>query len=119
MTKKLHLHARLSVVVALLVALVSSAWAHRVSDVPYDAELGAYLAAGGLLEDICADGQGSHQEGQTCDACRLVDTVAVPDEMRSCRTLYRSQFVFAHAVTVAPRKFFSDPSRPVRAPPLA
>lgn len=67
---------RLTVVLALVVALVGTSWAHRGLSVEITEDVLAYVAAGGSLEDIC-DSEGSAEFAhQTCDACRLVDAVS-------------------------------------------
>ncbi len=111
---------RLSVVLALLVALTGSAWAHRAPAQPIDPGLRAYIAAGGLLSDICGPGGGAtHSAAAKCDACRLVDTLALPAVTGPCRAIADTpRPVHVSAETAAEMAALSDPSRLVRAPPL-
>ena len=120
MQLKKHPFARLLIVFALFVAMATSGLAHRFSSGEVDESLNAYLAAGGTYQDICADaGFGDHTVGQTCDACRLVDSVAVPPVAASCAPAH-AVILAAHnrSMALASRPFVADPSRPVRAPPV-
>jgi hypothetical protein len=112
--------ARLMIVLALFVAMASSGLAHRFTSGADTESLNAYLAAGGTYADICADdGMGGHSAGQTCDACRLVDSAALPFVAASCAATH-AVILAANAAFLAlpPSAFAPDPSRPVRAPPV-
>ena len=112
-----HIYLRLTLVAILLVALGTSGFAHRF--VPADDALTAYVAAGGSYADICADA-GIDGATQSCDACRLVDTAAVPIADRSCTAVVDrvQRLVFTASRALDPASGF-DPTRPVRAPPVA
>jgi hypothetical protein len=112
--------ARLMLALALFVALASSGFAHRFTSDAADESLMAYLAAGGTYQNICGEaGSGDHNASWTCDACRLVDSVALPPAAISCdatpAVILATNSAFA-AIPSLP--FVADPSRPVRAPPL-
>jgi hypothetical protein len=105
---------------ALFVALASSSFAHRMTSSSVDESLSAFLAAGGTYQDICYEtGFTDHNAGQTCDACRLVDSLVLPPVVASCdikpaiKQVARSVYM-----AIASHSFSPDPSRPVRAPPL-
>jgi len=117
--KKLLL-ARLMIVFALFVAMASSGLAHRFESRAATESLNAYLAAGGTYADICADdGFGGHGVGQTCNACRLVDSVALPPVGASCVAPHSVVLATHSALAALPQPWFvPDPSRPVRAPPM-
>lgn len=117
--KKLPL-ARLMIALALFVAMASSGLGHRFVSGADTANLNAYLAAGGTYADICADdGLGGHNAGQTCDACRLVDSAALPPVAASCAAAYGVILAATtRFVALPPLAFVPDPSRPVRAPPV-
>ena len=76
MVRSLAFLSRLTMICALVVALIGSAWAHRADTSAMTDDLLAYVASGGSLADICGDG-GPTNHTQTCDACRLVDTVSL------------------------------------------
>lgn len=113
--------ARLAVVFALAIAMASSGFAHRSASVPIDEGLLIYVEAGGSLTDLCGDlGSDGAAAGQTCDACRLVDAATVYAVIAGCHTILGAQL----AVVLTPPPLFvplkaDDPSRPVRAPPVA
>lgn len=119
--KKSPLIAALLVAV-LTVALTAVSFAHRDMTLP-DADYAAYLAAGGSVEDICADGHAPdrHDVGATaCEACRLVAAMTLPDAARApeirprpARSLARP----AEAQTRAARLAHALPQ--TRAPPRA
>jgi hypothetical protein len=113
--------SRFFIVFSLFVALASSGFAHSMTSGPVDEGLSAFLTAGGTYQDICDKTEFTdHSAGQTCDACRLVDSAALPPVVASCDVKPAVRQV-AHSVytAFAPLYFFADPSHPVRAPPLA
>lgn len=117
---RLFILSRLMVVAALLVALTGSAVAHRTQGPPATADLLAYVAAGGSLDDLCGGDDGSSGVGMAgCDACRLVDTAALPTATGtgvSVASFSATSAVPApHVVSPA---CAPDPSHPVRAPPV-
>lgn len=67
---------RLTVVLALLVALAGTSWAHRGPSVEITEDVLAYVAAGGSLDDLCGPEGDAAFGHQTCDACRLSDAVS-------------------------------------------
>lgn len=70
----------------LAVALAMAALAHRApasaDSMQQQASLAAFLAAGGTLDDLCADhGPGRHlpaHGADSCDACRLIGAALLP-----------------------------------------
>ena len=110
------LFARLTLVVALLIAMASSGLAHRFVPAQADEALTAYLAAGGSYADICGDVD--HGAMQSCDACRLVDTACLagvdPSNLSPSAHFGNAGFAQTHSEPNLPA---FDPVRPVRAPP--
>lgn len=76
MTNARNMASKLLITLTLVCGLVSSSFAHTGFRVIPSPEIAAYLAAGGVLADIC--GNASDQDGtapQKCEACRLIETV--------------------------------------------
>ena len=103
--------------VALGMAMLFSAFAHKPPAVT-DAAMASYVLAGGDLADLC-DADGSAKMKQSgCDACRQVGAAVLPDPLILIVALER---VVAAAVLIpaevrstrAPR----DPALGERAPP--
>lgn len=115
----LSLSARLMIVLALTMAMVSGAWAHRIAPVDYDESLSAYLLAGGTLDTLCTDADGTEHDGlRTCDACRLVDTAALSPAQVAC--LGALPVTDVPALPAAGRMLpvaLWNPQHPARAPP--
>jgi len=107
-----------SLVLALAIALTMIGFAHRAAPTAMTPELEAYVAAGGVLSDICGtfDGEGV-PVAFDCEACRITDNVIhsrmygiAPAELTETLAL---AFV---AKRIAERKEL-DPARLTRAPP--
>lgn len=112
--------AKCAVVFALLVAMAGTGFAHRVIGQDADESLLSYLAAGGTLAELCGQtDQGSHGGGQSCDACRLVDSLVVPSCVQGPASDWVPALVLfdpgAAPVLVADAQ---NPAHPVRAPPV-
>ena len=104
----------------LTVALVASAFAHRIPSVS-DTAVQAYVLAGGNLLDICgdlgSDGKATHRD---CPACHIIGAAMLPDAPQS---LIRVDYIYV-ATVIAPRESRAvrsvlDPAHGMRAPPLA
>lgn len=109
---------RLTVVLALVVALVGAAWAHRGPSLEMTEDVLVYVAAGGSLEDICASEGSAGFAHQTCDACRLVDAVSfagAADCPVALAVLARAGVGVPDAAQTYPS--IHDPVRQSRAPP--
>ncbi len=109
---------RLTVVLALVVALAGTAWAHRGPTIEITEDVLAYVAAGGSLDDLCGPEGNAAFAHQTCDACRLVDAVS----LAGASECILSRAVLAEAGVGLPagsQTFPSihDPVRQSRAPP--
>ncbi len=121
MMRRLHVpFAKLLVVVALFVAMAGTGFAHRFAAEDMTPQLRAYLEAGGSLSDLCIDhDMPSHEASTSCDACRLVHSVALP-----CAPLVAPDRVriVLEALVIPPGDLFVDarfvPYRAARAPPL-
>lgn len=81
---------RSPLIAALLVALLTVAlgavsFAHRGMSLP-DPGFSAYLVAGGSADDLCGD-HGAPDEhdsaAKTCEACRLIAAIALPEMARA------------------------------------
>lgn len=63
-----------------IVALTLVSLGHRPPDPTVQAQATAYLLTGGSFADLCADGGGlSDAHAQSCQACILSATCALPD----------------------------------------
>ncbi|MCK0097629.1 hypothetical protein MWU60_18795 [Yoonia sp. F2084L] len=113
------LFTRFFVVIALAFAMAGSSFAHRIAPSDIDESLLAYVAAGGVLDDLCgADGYGAGN-GETCDACRLVDSAVAPTAVATTPSdVDTSLLQTRKRVSVNPLIDVSNPSCPVRAPPF-
>lgn len=102
-------------VVAWLAALAAGAVAPATP--PADPGLAAFLAAGGSLDDICADTHGGHGAGERhCDACRLLGPVVLPEGPRAAARRVALVAPPPPAVTVAAVAALRPVGAP-RAPP--
>lgn len=118
MNRLTAIFARFAIVFALAFAMATSGFAHRIAAADVDESLQSYVAAGGSLADICGDIGASL--GETCDACRLVDTAFVPPLSSHCQSAIDAKIAAVIAVVHLPDVAnASDPSRLVRAPPIA
>ena len=109
-----------ALIALLTVALVATAFAHRLPS-PSDIAIEAYALAGGDISHICgdggADGKAMHPD---CPVCHIVGSVMLPDTSQS---VVRVNYVFV-ATVIVPRESRAirtvlDPARGMRAPPLA
>ncbi|MCR8726632.1 hypothetical protein [Frigidibacter sp. ROC022] len=119
MRRLLPLFPRLALVIVLSGALAGIGFAHRLGSQAFNPAVLAYVQAGGSLADICGGfGDSSVKSGRSCDACRLVHAVALPEIERVCLDFYRSPIgrISAPRVQAEP-SVWRDLSHPVRAPP--
>ncbi|WP_417249478.1 hypothetical protein [Celeribacter sp.] len=111
---------RVAVVALLTVALVATAFAHRLSN-PSDPVFEAYVIAGGDISDLCGgSGSGGQTTHSDCQACHIIGSVLLPDHLPS---RVEADYIFV-ATVIAPQerraiRAVLDPARGVRAPPLA
>lgn len=111
---------RLILLTALTVALVATAFAHRMPSGD-DTALQAFVLAGGDLADLCTDPDGDGPAAAVhCPACQIAGAVYLPPASLGLRD---ADLIFVAAV-VAPRESRAvravlDPARGMRAPPLA
>lgn len=104
---------------ALIIALAASGFAHASPRMAFSADLLAYVAAGGSLDDLC--GTAGEQDGartQKCEACRLVGVAILPRDchgipVRLSDQTFKLSFVAKRLHQTRPL----DPSRLTRAPP--
>lgn len=119
MTKPFDLMSRLMVVFAIAIAMIGSGFAHRMGPAEVNETLLAYVSAGGALEDLCVQGGLGSGVSQSCDACRLVDSAALPDVdaqiLVSLPVRLLDMPIHPAFPPIAP---VSNPSCPVRAPPI-
>lgn len=116
----LHGIRGVGLIALLTVALVATAFAHRLPSAS-DIAIEAYGIAGVDISDICgdggADGKAAHPD---CPACHIVGSVMMPDALQN---IVQVNYAFV-ATVIAPRESRStrsvlDPARGMRAPPLA
>ena len=109
---------RVAVLLALTVALVSAAWAHRGPAIDITDDVLAYVAAGGSLDDLCGPEGPIGHAADACDACRLVDNVSLAGadgtEVQVGHTVRATGFG-ATVGSFVPSS--QDPVRQTRAPP--
>ncbi len=110
----------LALVALLTVALVATAFAHRLPS-PQDQALQAYVASGGLMADLCTEPgeEGSHPSSD-CPACQIASNLLPP---MTAPALRKADLVFV-ATVVAPResralRHLPDPAHSSQSPPLA
>ena len=108
-------------VAAICVGLAATGFAHRGFAAPRNAALTDYLAAGGMIADICGDiRKGKDASAQSCEACRLVGAAVVPETCVVLRPLQMRPAagrIGVQCVCAPPARL--DLSRPTRAPPHA
>lgn len=111
--------ARLCVVLAVALAMTGSSFAHRSAPSDIDESLLAYVTAGGTLEDLCGQAGLGSSAGNTCDACRLVDSAMLPPSGTVGRSeLYVRLLQGKIKAGPAPITPIDNPACPVRAPPV-
>lgn len=108
----------MALVGCLIVALGGVGFGHRTAPA-IDADLLAFLDAGGTLADICDDTPGSAHAAVVCEACQISGSADVPPINRT-RCDFGQTRVLAPAL---PRTFdvLNDPFDPAhrgRAPPV-
>lgn len=116
----LHGIRGVGLIALLTVALVATAFAHRIPN-PSDIAIEAYVLAGGDISDICgdlrSDGKATHRD---CPACHIFGSAMLPDAQQN---IIHVDYVYV-ATVIAPRenravRSVLDPARGMRAPPLA
>lgn len=109
------------VVMLLVAAMAASGFAHRLGVAKPDPELAIFIQNGFSLADICGDpSDPDHSSSQVCEACRLVSAAVVPQASSDLLQIELSESQTSHSEYTSPlRSFFRDPSRGVRAPPIA
>lgn len=105
--------------IALMFALVSSGFAHTGYRSAMSADLAAYVAAGGALNDICGgSGEQNSTVGQKCEACRLIGAALVP---RACVAVPMILTDQTRVLSFVAKRLHHDrpldPTRLTRAPP--
>jgi len=110
---------KLCLTIAVLVAMTSVGFAHRVASPDVDEGLLAYVQAGGSLDDLCGGADFGAGHGETCDACRLVDGAVVPlAGIDAVAQISPSQQQTQNNTPFAAFAQALNPSCPVRAPPV-
>lgn len=106
---------------SLAVALAMVSFGHRGAAQEISPELGAYLAGGGLLSDLCAGTDDAGYDLPTpCDACRISSGLHLPPPSATGAVV--APPVVQTRLFIAKRLRFSrglDPARQTRAPPQA
>ena len=83
------------------------------------AELAAFVAVGGSMSDICADGhQPEHEQAVHCEACRITDDFVI---FQSCTHTASAELenvqIWAFIAEHLSQSQGLDPTRLTRAPP--
>lgn len=83
-------------------------------------ELAAYVAAGGVLDDICGlyDGEGV-PTSVDCEACRITDNLLQTKAQTIAPTKLKENLVLAVVAKRIAERNDLDPARLTRAPPRA
>ncbi|MFK7765443.1 MAG: hypothetical protein AB8B62_19425 [Roseobacter sp.] len=106
---------------AATVSLASVGVAHQTGEPEMSPELAAYVAAGGLLDDICGSSGDPHRGGSVdCEMCRIADTLLdlrFEDHANAVDTPKCRAFRFVAKKIV--QSCSLDPARLTRAPPQA
>lgn len=110
---------RLTIVLALAVALVATGFAHR-APAPQDEALAFALANGATLADFCADDLGTGPHGGDCLACQITGSTDLPSSLGPLVALELAY----QARIVAPRETRAlvrvrDPAHAPQGPPAA
>ncbi len=104
------------VLALITLALFSVPFAHRAGAAPITPQLTDVLAMGGTLSDICGE-RGLHAAGG-CEACRIVQAMALPDTPWSVMVERRARALDpGPGGTDAAPAPFAQIKPPVRAPP--
>ena len=113
---------RLAVLVAVGVALVATAYGHRMPATQQQDQAVAFmLATGATAEDLCGNlPAGSDHSAARCMACHVVAAVILPSAPNGMITLPR----LPAPVVIAPGEMrvvltATDPAHPSQGPPLA
>ena len=117
--RQLLIASRSFVLIAVCIALTATGFAHRSAALPMDADLLAYVQAGGTLSELCGDlDENGMPVAQTCEACLLVAAALLPGSDQTFVALdirpARVQFSLGTPPT---RSTDLDLSRATRAPP--
>lgn len=116
---RLHhlLFLRHGLLAALMLALLSVPFAHRVGAAPVSPQMAQFIAAGGTLADIC--GMDGYVPSTGCEACKLAATLQLPAPVRLWQPDLTASAPRNIAVFAAPRDSRSAAiPPPVRAPPV-
>jgi hypothetical protein len=102
------------------VALAAAGWAHRLPAIAaggVPADLAAYLATGGALDDLCGTVPGEAAQRDHCPVCSLPGALPGPAAAQEARRLARPAGMAAPAVASVPRAA-CHPGWSGRAPPV-
>ncbi|MEM8690513.1 MAG: hypothetical protein AAGG57_01390 [Pseudomonadota bacterium] len=120
MTDLRAITSRLVIVVALMLAMASSAVAHRLAMPAPDPAAEAFLMAGGSWADVCGDAAPLHEVYELCETCRLVEDIALSDlQHGAIFTLSLQQVITSNLTACNDDGPYWDPGVQVRAPPAA
>ena len=109
-----------SVVAALAVALTAVGFAHRTAPQPMTPELADYIAAGGLLSDLCVTPNGETRGTVAeCEACRVISATLALAPERMCLAKTEKTLTYAFVAKRIAERNDLDPTRLSRAPPRA
>ncbi|MFV1599033.1 MULTISPECIES: DUF2946 family protein [unclassified Phaeobacter] len=114
-----HILPRLTMMLALVLAMVGTGFAHRYDRTVHSPDYAAFVAAGGTLSDLCGDSTDpDHGARAKCEACRLTAAALMPShpETPGLRLVQRPR---TRAAVVKPlhRDRPRGPAHRTRAPP--
>jgi hypothetical protein len=112
---------KLLTILALILAMAASGFAHAGARPTLSPDLAAYVAAGGSFADICGtSGEQDSRLGQKCEACLLIGAALLP---RSCHgvplTLSEQTRILIFVAKRLHNTRQLDSARLARAPPQA
>ncbi len=109
---------RLMTLALALLALISLPFGHRATAQEMTPNMGAFLAMGGTLEDICGESHGSAQA--PCDACRIVSAMDLPAPCAQLMpALTPRGMLFGPTAAAQPEAPTPRMTPPARAPPVS
>ncbi|XHE59979.1 hypothetical protein L0Z65_17785 (plasmid) [Phaeobacter sp. BS52] len=114
-----HIFPRLAMILALVLALASTGFAHTIERAEDSPDYAAFVAAGGALSDLCGDSQDpGHGTLAQCEACRLVAAALIPGHPAIPGVAWVQRPTASAPLVTRPHStLWRDPAHGSRAPP--
>ncbi|ATG41659.1 hypothetical protein PhaeoP14_03627 (plasmid) [Phaeobacter piscinae] len=114
-----HIFPRLAMILALVLALASTGFAHTIERAEDSPDYAAFVAAGGALSDLCGDSQDpGHGTLAQCEACRLVAAALIPGHPATPGVAWVQRPTASAPLARRPdSSLWRDPAHGSRAPP--